>query len=356
MTEEATTPGVARVTHPVVKAASAAGVMAFLIAIWNVASPLLPEPTVKVIQPWVQKVADNSEKIQEVVDQITQLKDQITQIKVPPKVVTPTPSPTPSVDHTIKDLQDQIKNLTEVIQSLQHPPSPTVVTPPAPVTPSAITAHDAQGKAITSTVEPGRQFFITATVSGTWTILKTSPEDVDAKVFGDEVSVVLRNGAAITVVHSAGNPITTSSLMIRCNTGPMPPPVVVTPPVTPPVTPAVDPTAPKAGDLRVLIVFESSQNHTREQLSVLNSTALVSALDAKCVKEDGLPAWRRWDKNTAKDTSTTMGKLWQAVLPEAVAKGLPAMVICCGTQYTTYGNGQFPKTEADAIALLTCAK
>jgi hypothetical protein len=327
--------------------------MAFLVAVWNVASPLLPEPTVKVIQPWVQKVTDNSDKIQEIVDQLSQLKDQI---KVTPKVVTPTPGPTPApsptVDHTIKDLQDQIKNLTEIIQSLQHPPSPTVVTPPAPVTPSSITAHDAQGKAITSTVDAGRQFFITATVSGTWTILKTSPEDVDAKVFGDEVSVVLRNGAAITVVHSAGNPITTSSLMIRCNTAPMPPPAVVVTPT--PVTPTVDPTAPKSGDLRVLIVFESSQNHTREQLSVLNSTALVTALDAKCVKEDGLPAWRRWDKNTSKDTATTMGKLWQAVLPDATAKGLPAMVICCGTQFTTYGNGQFPKSESEAIALLSC--
>ncbi|TXI84791.1 MAG: hypothetical protein E6Q40_08835 [Cupriavidus sp.] len=340
----------------VAKTGLGASLIAILVTLWPFVSNFMtvagvPAAKIKEIDTVVKAVEDNAERIQQLEDFVNSLRTKT--------VVTPV-TPTPVVSPEVQSLQEQVKRLTELINQQNQPPAPIpVVTPPTPTTPplpSAIKAVDSQGKPVSGSVDPGQQFFVQATATGgTWTIIKSAEPDVDAKVYSDEVSCVLRNGASITIVHSSGQPITTSSLIIKCNKSPQPPPGP-TPGPTPVVT--VDPVKPTpapspGGDLRVMIVFESAQNHTREQLNVLNSTKLLAAMNAKCVMDGGLPSWRRWDKDldASKDPSPAMRSLWEKVLPIAKSDGLPAMAVACGADVAVY---PLPKTEAEAIALLAC--
>lgn len=64
------------------------------------------------------------------------------------------------------------------------------------------------------------------------------------------------------------------------------------------VTPRPGPT-PTPGALRVLLTYESGElsklPHT--QVAILSSTEIRSYLNEKCVKDDGKPAFRFWDKD-----------------------------------------------------------
>jgi hypothetical protein len=338
-------------THPAVWTMSVAGVIAFIGVAWGDLSPMLPKSTTDVVQPIIQQVVANETNIQKLVDELQSLR---TLIPVKPAVVTPVVAPVvaPVVSPDIQALQDQIKALKDLLDKQNQPPPPVVV--PPPILPSAIKAVDSQGKPVSGTVDSGQQFFVQATViGGTWTVIKSAELDVDAKVYTDEVSCVMRNQASITVVYSSGQPITTSSLIIKCNKAPQPPPGP-TPVVTvDPIKPTISPPQPLGSDLRVMIVFESGQNHTREQLNVLNSTNLLAAMNAKCVKDSGLPSWRRWDKDldASKDPSPAMRALWDKVLPIAKEDGLPAIAVACGSDVAVY---PLPKTDSEAIALLAC--
>ncbi|NBW19178.1 MAG: hypothetical protein EBR82_65495, partial [Caulobacteraceae bacterium] len=152
------------ITHPGVKAASTAGVVAFILGLWQVIGPLLPPSTQTAIQPWVKVATDNQDKILQIEQWIADQQK---------KPVDPTPVIKP--DPTIEALKEQIRLQNEAIQKLLHPNPPVVVTP---VLPSAIKATDSQGKPITGDVPEGRQFRITGDV-GTWTILPATSPDID---------------------------------------------------------------------------------------------------------------------------------------------------------------------------------
>ncbi len=129
--------------------------------------------------------------------------------------------------------------------------------------------------------------------------------------------------------------------------GPRPPPG----PNPPGPTPDVDPTpVPNPANFRVLFVYESSQNHTREQLNILNSTAITTYLNERCVKgSDGRPEWRRFDPDVVvspKETET-IRKLWEATKP--ALGDLPQIVIVVNGKGEVF---DLPDTEAETLALL----
>ena len=207
---------------------------------------------------------------------INQLKPLVEQIEVAiaankppaPPVVVP-------VDPAILALQEQIRLQNEAIQKLLNPPVPVVVTPV--VLPSAIKATDSQGKPITGDVPEGRQFRITGDV-GTWTILPATSPDIDVDQYPDHLTCVLRNSAVLTVVHSSGSPITTSSLIVKCLKAANPPPVVVNPQ---PVDPVVD-TRPVAGQkFTVAVVEDPAAIRTVTTASILNNLPLRDGLKTK---------------------------------------------------------------------------
>lgn len=156
------------------------------------------------------------------------------------------------------------------------------------------------------------------------------------------------------VLDGAAIPI--AELKIQAQQGPRPPPTPVDPVDPDPVDPdPVDPTPtpmPITG-LRVLIVYESSAALTREQLNIINSTALITYLNEKCVKSaSGQPDWRRWDKSTIDITGlANETKIWQDLWPvvSPTLKKLPALVIVNDTKSTVY---DLPATEAETLAFI----
>ncbi|NBW16499.1 MAG: hypothetical protein EBR82_51810, partial [Caulobacteraceae bacterium] len=272
------------------------------------------------IQPWVKVATDNQDKILQIEQWIADQQK---------KPVDPTPVVKP--DPTIEALKEQIRLQNEAIQKLLHPNPPVVVTP---VLPSAIKATDSQGKPITGDIPEGRQFRITGDV-GTWTILPATSPDIDVEQYPDHLTCVLRNGAVLTVVHSSGSPITTSSLIVKCLKAANPPPVVVVPD---PVTPVVD------GKPRALIVYESSDgSYTKEQLQALNSTTVAAALGSQTA------GWRKWDKDlSASSESAPWPDIWAAVKPKAIEAGLPAVAVIRGNSIKVHSISN----EADILAAL----
>lgn len=133
-------------------------------------------------------------------------------------------------------------------------------------------------------------------------------------------------------------------LDVNDGTKPIPPPK--------PVDPKVDPVPPKpvpVGDFRVLFVYETSASLTREQLNILNSTAIRTYLNSKCVKDsDGRPGWRSWDVDISADKDLKVWRdLWAATKPK-LGK-LPQAVIVIGTEGTVF---PLPETEAATLELL----
>lgn len=114
-----------------------------------------------------------------------------------------------------------------------------------------------------------------------------------------------------------------------------------------PVDPDVIP-APAKG-LRVLIVYESGAKLSREQLNVINSTAVRGWLNANCVKDqDGRPGWRSWDKDIDTTHEAAVWRdIWSAAKPEL--GDLPQVVIFRDQGGKAY---PLPATEAALLDLL----
>lgn len=308
--------------------------------------PTPPKPTVAGVPPWLAAVLT-------IVATLPQLLHAVNVQPTPGPVKPPAPVVTPVITPPI-------------VTPVTPPPVVTpVVTPPPPtlIPTATITTTDAQGRPITGPVEPGAQFIVSSKGSVhadgaiRWTVEPSDPEAARPIPFPDGTGYVgtLQPGASIVFVLStaAGNLVETAKTRVICKTAPQPPPVPVV--VNPPApTPTPKPT-PQPGALRVLIAFESSQAHTREQLAVLNSTALRAALDAKCTPDAGLASWRQWDKDvdTTKDPSASLRDLWKQALPTAKADGLPALIVARGTDVTVY---PLPSTEAEAVALVNGSK
>lgn len=275
---------------------------------------------------------------------------------------TPIPGPTPSE----QALLDQIAQLQKLVDSVLKPPAPTPVpvpvpTPiPAPDGTAKINVFDEQDKPITAaTIEAGTLFRVASTIApgnAGWSVSRN----------GDVKLITLANNEGFVCYLSPGawveyhlTDFTTrkqSVLRITCNQGPQPPPG---PGPIPAPIPTVDikPTPKPATDLRVFVVYESSQNHTAKQDVILSSVVsgkINDALNARCSKgSDGRANWRRWDKDIVYDSSSPMGSLFSSVVEAAKSKGLPALVVACGNDSTVYPISP-DATEDAVISVLNC--
>jgi hypothetical protein len=131
--------------------------------------------------------------------------------------------------------------------------------------------------------------------------------------------------------------------LIDIGAGPRPPPL---PPPGPGPTPA--PTG-----FRVLFIYNSTANLSREQYNILFSTKIVDYLNTHCVKAgpQNIPEWRKWSPkvNVTEKESKTMVDLWNSIDHAKIADKLPQIVIAVNGQAETFA---LPATEADTIALL----
>jgi hypothetical protein len=119
-------------------------------------------------------------------------------------------------------------------------------------------------------------------------------------------------------------------------------------PPNPPGPDPIPPTPIPQGELRVVFVYESASNLSKEQLAVLHSPAINTFLKDKCVKDEKGPSFRRWDKDINTDNeSPKMKELWQAVKPKLTT--LPCIVIAKGSSVEIL---PLPKTEQEGLELL----
>lgn len=123
------------------------------------------------------------------------------------------------------------------------------------------------------------------------------------------------------------------------------------PPPGPTPIPDVNPPAPTG--FRVLFIYNTTANLTREQYNTLFSTKIVEYLNSHCVKggPQNLPEWRKWSPTiTITDQeSKTMRDLWNSVDHAKIADKLPQIVIAVNGEAQTF---PLPATEADTLALL----
>lgn len=126
------------------------------------------------------------------------------------------------------------------------------------------------------------------------------------------------------------------------------PPPGPTPSPTPTPVP-VPPVPSTVGNLRVLIVYESSANMPAGQMVAIYSLKVQSYLNAKCLDDGGLPAWRFWDKDVdaSRETAT-----WQGVWTQAKGEStpVPKVLIFAGT--TLVKSTPLPSSESAMLELL----
>lgn len=107
---------------------------------------------------------------------------------------------------------------------------------------------------------------------------------------------------------------------------PVPPGPIPIPPTPVPPGPTPIPPTPVQEGFRVIFVYESSANMTREQNNILYSAKIQDYLNRKTVKTDGYRGWRRWDKDVNLEKETpTFKKLWADAKPNVSA--LPAIIV-----------------------------
>lgn len=120
------------------------------------------------------------------------------------------------------------------------------------------------------------------------------------------------------------------------------------PPGPGPVPPGPTPPPSPAKQLRVILVYESSANMTKDQMTALYSPKVVEYLNAKTVKDGTATGWRRWDKDVSSENEKEPWKrIWAATKPNI--KTVPAVVILDGDNGTVL---PFPENEASLLALL----
>jgi hypothetical protein len=232
--------------------------------------------------------------------------------------------------------------------------------PVEPVVPEVVTIKLPE----TLTVKAGRIVRIDADTTGKkvrWLAIQLAtdatkdqpnilPEDVDLYPVDESAHSVFfccpTSGTMTLFAWTAGGDYPTPPAICRLvieQKGPRPPPG--------PNPPGPDPTPkPNPASFRVLFVYESAANHTREQLNIINSTAIAAYLNEKCVKDSaGRAEWRRFDPDVTLSSkeSETIKKLWEATKP-ALGK-LPQVVIVVDGKGEVF---DLPETEAETLALL----
>jgi hypothetical protein len=120
-----------------------------------------------------------------------------------------------------------------------------------------------------------------------------------------------------------------------------------TPPVPPePVPP--DPLPPAPTGFRVLFIRETADALTAAQAAAWSSGAVKDYLDAKCVKDNGHPSWRKWDKDI--DVTNAPAELRQLFNDSRPKWGpLPVVVVAVNQVAKVEA---FPANEAALLNLL----
>ncbi len=132
------------------------------------------------------------------------------------------------------------------------------------------------------------------------------------------------------------------------------PPIPPSPP-DPPIPPDPKPPDPKpipstVGNLRVLILFESSAKLDIKQLSALNGGLVRKYLSDKCITDpDGLPAWRMWDRNI---DAAGESALWKTALTAAQADTLPIPKVAIYAGTTLVKVVPLPANDVEMVAML----
>jgi len=149
------------------------------------------------------------------------------------------------------------------------------------------------------------------------------------KTYWLHFALILNNGVL---------PIALAVSVVGCGVPWLPPEPDVPPIVDPDITPIVSGT-------KVLIVYESAANNSRETLNTLNSTELLSLLNSKA-------EWRKWDK-TSIDASGLgdEDQEWRAIWSKVSASlgELPKIVIVRNGKATVL---PLPSTEKATIELV----
>lgn len=293
----------------------------------------------------IDKKMPDASIIVDLVNQVKKLADRLPKPKPEPTLIDVLPKPSPD-QQRIKDMEDQIKKLLDELAK-KHEPKP-----PEPVPPQTtdLKIVDAAGKPITGDIQSGQSVKVTASCAGDWRYLVTSGDSAGVSVFTypDHVIVTLSGGASVALSHSSAT--SHAMILVRCQDAPRPPPK--------PVDPVEPDDNPKLG-MRVLMLYESSQNHSAKQDLILNSFTTGKINDAVAAKvtndADGRPNWRRWDVDLNVDTTSVMGKLFAETKSKAVSRGLPALIVAMGDDATIF---QIPKdvTEDQILAVIEGAK
>lgn len=242
-----------------------------------------------------------------------------------PPVPDPTPGPTPDPD----------------------PPSPQ---PPTLSLPEKIEADPGQFIRVPATtngrfvkwqaVDPGLNLFPVELLKDTRTAVVTAIVPGDYRLLAYTAIADVPSDAAQCVIS------------IR---GPRPPPTPTPPGPGPGPGPTPDPTpdptpGPVQGKItRVLLLWETSAALTRQQVSVINSTAVRDRLDQVCPVESGVPAWKFWDKDIVATKATPA---WQAAMTQAKARMSTLPQVFLFTDKGAMDAVPMPETEAEFLALL----
>jgi hypothetical protein len=220
------------------------------------------------------------------------------------------------------------------------PVASITLSPPAPVLPGKLVTIDASASVgddfLFDTDVPddlyvpdtgGRKLYFSSPVPGTY------PFKVEA--FGIVNGRVKASRAKVTVIVRA----------------PDPPPVIDPPkPVDPPAPPAPAPAPSAAGNMRVVLLYESAAAISPAQHAVIYSTtSVIPYLESKTIKgSDGRHEWRFWDKdvNVAAESAE-----WRACMATAKADpvAIPKVVVFAGT---TLVGSRTLVSEADTLSYL----
>lgn len=149
----------------------------------------------------------------------------------------------------------------------------------------------------------------------------------------------------IALIATQGGVIATDQIVVTI-IGADPTPIPVPPGPTPPgpKPPIPIPPGPVQG-LRVMFLRESSDERTKEQNHIWDSTAIRAYLNTKAAKD----GWRFWDKDTTKENESEVWKgIWRAA--QAMSQvPLPALFIFSDQRGEVF---PLPATEAETLALL----
>ena len=177
----------------------------------------------------------------------------------------------------------------------------------------------------------GKRAYFVASVPGKYRFLLVAGGAVDGKA-------KLSRALAEVVVDGVVPPVPP---------GPNPP----DPPIPPdPKPPEPKPIPSTVGNLRVLILFESSAKLDIKQLSALNGGLVRKYLSDKCITDpDGLPAWRMWDRNI---DAAGESALWKTALTAAQADTLPIPKVAIYAGTTLIKVVPLPANDVEMVAML----